>query len=463
MRIIRLIYRLVRRLIPCRVHFHGCSPEIPGRTTGCFPVGERNPNRGPRTAQLAGCRPFGSGVIPFPRRLQGSVLPTVIVVSVLMLTGMLGLYALWEHETLLFARSCRLRQARADVESAYALYCRHPDCEELLRPEGYLLYDSLPLSRVLVKVRPWGLYDAVEVLTSDSLLRVCRLLGCRPDAGNTLCYTDSRSAVTLAGQTQLRGTLRLPQNGIIYGRVGSDFFRGAEIPRTAIRRSESSLPGPVADAESRIETLFADVPQTYDDLLPDSLLCSFLRDSALFRLGDAQIGECTLWGRIVLYGDELRIDSTCRIGHLLICARKITVGRGARITAQLFARDTVVIEPRAVLEYPSGIYAGEYAELGDRAEVNGYAIIRDTVRRKKVTASYRQSRTAGLRGLLWVDGVAQVQGIVSGCAVLQQAVYFSPQGYYKDMLYDVTLLENPVTAQPLWLASERRKEAACVE
>lgn len=58
--------------------------------------------------------------------------------------------------------------------------------------------------------------------------------------------------------------------------------------------------------------------------------------------------------------------------------------------------------------------------------------------------------------------MAQVQGVVSGCAVLQQAVYFSPQGYYKDMLYDVTLLENPVTAQPLWLPAVRRKEAACV-
>lgn len=395
--------------------------------------------------------------------LRGSVLPTAVVVSVLMLTGMLGLYALWEHETLLFARSCRLRQARADVESAYALYCLHPGAEEPVHPGGYRLYDSLPLSRVLVKVRPWGLYDAVTVVTSDSLLRICRLLGARPDAGNTLCYADSRSAVTLAGKTELSGLLSLPQNGLIYGRVGADFFRGREIPRTAIRRSEGAIPAPDKEAEARIGALFADAPQTPDDVLPDSLLCSFLRDSSVFRLGNAEIGGCALRGRIVLYGDELRIDSTCRIGHLLICARKITVGRGARITAQLFARDTVVVEPRAVLEYPSGIYAGQYAEIGGRAEVNGYAIVRDTVRRKKVTASYRQSRTARLRGLLWVDGVAQVQGVVSGCAVLRQAVYFSPQGYYKDMLYDVALLENPVTARPLWLASERRKEAACVE
>ena len=147
----------------------------------------------------------------------------------------------------------------------------------------------------------------------------------------------------------------------------------------------------------------------------------------------------------MLAADELRIDSACRLENVLVCARKVTVGSGARIAAQLFARDTVVVEPCAVLEYPSGICAGRYAELGDRATADGYVIVRDTVRHKKMAASYRQSRTA---------------------RVLRQVVYFSPQGYYKDMLYDLTLLENPATAQPLWYGGAeavRRKEAVCVE
>ncbi len=394
--------------------------------------------------------------------LRGNVLPTVVVVSVLLLTALLGLVMLWEQESLLFARSLRLRQARADVESAYALYHLHPGLEALTASEGCLLYDSLPRSRVFMQAEPWGLYEAVRVLTADSLLRVCRLFGAEPDTGNTLFYADRRSAVALAGQTVLQGALRMPQNGIVYGRVGSDFYRGLQIPRTAIMRADARLPQPGPETARRIARLFSvpDAPAA----LPDSLSVFFRQDSAaVFRLGNAEIGDCSLRGRIVLYGDELRIDSTCRMEHLLVVARKITVGSGARIAAQLFARDTVLVEARAVLEYPSGIYAGMYAEIGDRTSVNGYAIVRDTVVRKKVSANYRQSRTARLRGLLWVDGVAQMQGVVSGCAVLRQAVYFSPQGYYKDMLYDVTLLENPVTAQPLWLPVVRRKEAACAD
>ena len=59
------------------------------------------------------------------RRIRGGVLPTVVVVSVVILIGMLGLLTLWEPENLLFARSGRLRQARADAESAYTLYRLH--------------------------------------------------------------------------------------------------------------------------------------------------------------------------------------------------------------------------------------------------------------------------------------------------------------------------------------------------
>lgn len=388
----------------------------------------------------------------------------MIAVSVLILTGMLGLLALWEQESLLFARSCRLRQARADVESAYTLYRLHPTFDGLLDVPGFLLRDSLPQSRVRITVTPWGLYEAVRVTTGDSLMRVCRLLGAEPDTVATLFYADDRSAVTLAGRTILKGRLNLPQNGLIYGRVGADFYSGPEIPQTAIRRSEKVLPPVDPAIAEQVAALFEEsgiIPQSD---IPDSLYRSF-RDSGIrLRVGNAEIGSLTLRGNIILYADELRIGSSCCLEHLLICARKVTVAEGTRISAQIFARDTVIVEPEVRLEYPSGIYAQTYAQIGDKSEVNGYVIVRDTVSRKKPTPNYRQSRTARVRGLVWVDGTAQVQGIVCGQMYLRQAVYFSPQGYYKDLIYDATLLANPHTAHPLWLAdTERRKEAVCAD
>lgn len=394
--------------------------------------------------------------------LRGSVLPVVIVVSLLMLIGLGGLMSLWEQRTQLAVRSDRLRRARADTESAYALFCRYPQIVDTLREGKLLLYDSLPGSCVGVAVRPWGLYETVEVSTADSVMHTCRLSGLAPEPTQTFYYVDNRAALTLAGHTVLNGRLLLPQNGIIYGRVNSDFYSGEELPHSALLRSAAALPGVSSAAESCIRDLFAAANGVYP-LPADSLVRSFVRDSvAVYSVGNAELANCRLRGHIVVYADELHIDASCCLEHLLFCARKVTVGAGARLKAQIFARDTVIVESQAVLEYPSGIYAGTYAELGEECEVDGYVIVRDTIRGRKMTAGYRQARTARLRGLLWVEGVAQVQGIVAGRAVLRQAVYFSPQGYYKDMLYDATMLENPLTALPLWEQGTdmRRKEAA---
>ena len=401
------------------------------------------------------------------RRIRGGVLPTVVVVSVVILIGMLGLLTLWEQENLLFARSGRLRQARADAESAYTLYRLH--AWELVRGDSlaYVLYDSLPKSRIHLTVYPWGLYDAVRVVTDDSVVSVCRIYGAEPEEGQTLYYPGRRAPLSVAGNTLLRGNLFLPENGVMYARVGSDYYCGPDILPSRIRRAATVLPRPDSSAVCRVETLFARAGETGAVLPPDSLRCSFLHDTtAVLRVGDAELHGYTLRGNILLLADELRIDSLCRLENVLICARKITVGRGARIAAQLFARETVVVEPGVVMEYPSGLYAGEYAELGEGATLDGYVIVRDTARRTWVTANYRQSRTARLRGMLYVDGVAQVQGVLCGRALLRRAVYFSPEGYYEDMVYDLTLLENPLTGHPRWLAAdkrERRKEVVCVD
>lgn len=183
--------------------------------------------------------------------LEGAVLPTVVVAALVMLTATLGLLALWEQETLLFTRTQRLRQARVDVESAALLHRLHPDERALTAAGGYLLYDSLPQSRIFVRREPWGLYELLHITTADSLVASSRIVGAEPDPARTLFYADDRTAVTLAGDTRLHGTLRLPQNGLTYGRVGAEFYRGEEVPRTAIRSSAAMLPAPSAAVAAR--------------------------------------------------------------------------------------------------------------------------------------------------------------------------------------------------------------------
>lgn len=400
---------------------------------------------------------------------KGSVLPTVIVVSLVIFISLLGLLMLWGQEMLLFTRTQRLQQARADVESAATIRRMYPTNRLLLAADGYQLYDSVPQSRVFVRCEPWGLYELQHIASSDTLVRTCHIVGGEFDPDRTLFYADNRTPVTLAGTTRLQGNLYLPERGVMYGRVGADFYCGEPVPRTVMHCANRRLPDPDPLTVCRIDSLMNTVAFTSiaREPIPDSLEVSFIHDSTrILPSATPYLAGCVLRGRIVVQCDSLYIDSTSRLCHPLVVAHKIIVGPGTHLSAQLFARDTVVVGPRAVLEYPSGIYAGSYVELGEHAEVNGYVVVRDTVLRKRLLPAYSQARTARLRGGLYVEGAAQLQGIISGKVFVEQAAYFSAEGYYQDMIYDFTLLQNPVTALPLWLAGSdtlHRKEAVCVD
>lgn len=395
----------------------------------------------------------------------GSALPTVIIVSVIILTLLSGLMFLWEQDTLHCVRMQRLRQAQANVESAYALYRYYSD--QLLLSKKILLYDTLPQSQIYIDRKYWGLYEAVYVASADSLVTSCRLWGAEPNGENTLSLMENNSALTLAGNTVLQGRLHIPKKGLVYGRLGAKFYHGRKISDKAILDPIISFPTPTLETKIRIDKLWKGATIDYPTNIPDSLTVSFLSNQKInYRINDTVLRDKTIVGHIVMFADELRIDSTCRWNHPLMVARKITIGDGAHLTGQFFARDTIIVGRRAKLEYPSGLWSNRYIELNDYSVVNGFVIVHDTTVRHIPKPCFMQANTARLRGLLLVDGFAQVQGIIAGGAILKQLVYCSNEGFYKNMLYDCTLLENSVTSHPIGyngVGTGRKKEIVCLE
>ena len=114
--------------------------------------------------------------------------------------------------------------------------------------------------------------------------------------------------------------------------------------------------------------------------MTDSLEVSFgeteprLLDAACLS-GSARIG-----GMTVLLGEEVTIDSTCRLRDVLVVGRTIRVGDGFRGRAQLLASDTVLIGQHVTLDGPSGVFVARenpdrYIEIGPYSRIEGYAIV----------------------------------------------------------------------------------------
>lgn len=349
-----------------------------------------------------------------PRHIKAVVLPTVLVAATLMALTVIAVLSLWEADFLYFSRQRHNEMMRAHIESGFTLYAHHPaELMARLDPDSTMvLYDSLTSSRIKISRRPHGLYEAVTVEAGG--LVGTKMFGKTP-CDTVLIYPDRGSSVTLAGKTNIKSHVLIPSIGVVYGQMGADFFRGEELAQAMMHPSRDSLPTPHTEAKR----------------LVDSLLSVDCQD--------------------VLLSESVTPDT-------IIIARKARIISGFRGSLQVFARDSIVVEDSVTLDFPSGLFSQTHVSIGDNSVINGYVIV--TPSESIVTKSaYKQSKTACVRGLIHIGGAAQIQGIISGTAMIERAVYYSSRGYYDNMIYDATLLPNRAMAWPMWFDNERRKEA----
>jgi hypothetical protein len=401
------------------------------------------------------------------KKITGAVLPTVIVVSILLLLTVLTVASLWESDFLFFSRQRYEAIQRANIESGFTLYSEYPETvmQSLDEDGSMLLYDSLPHSRIKIERTPWGLYEVVTIHGQNNSVRSSKILGKRAAYVDdiTFFYRNDNAALTLTGKTHLKGRVYAPRSGIIYGQMGSIFFEGEKTGVAMIKESDKELPKPQQEAVAAVEELRNLIGIEYPHLSEDSLRYSFVEKTADIFLAEGKLEYLDLSGKLILTGREIEIAHPCRFNNIIVVGENIRIKEGFAGSLQAFATDSIHIESNVRLNYPSGLYSEKYIDIGDNSEVNGYVIVNLNGELDVRNVNYKQSRLATVRGLLYVCGIAQLQGIVSGSAFLDKAVYFSSRGYYENMIYDATVLENTEMAAPLWLSGPpERKEVKWV-
>ncbi|MDR2064261.1 MAG: hypothetical protein LBP85_00920 [Prevotellaceae bacterium] len=393
--------------------------------------------------------------------LKADSLPLAIVVSTVMLLMVLGVLLLWEIDFLHFSQQNFIKQQQADIKSTFTFYSKYPSIIEENQDSAFVqLYDSIESSQMLVEREQWGLYELVSVSSANRKAHQTCIIGLDSAYADDVnfYYQENKSALTLAGKTNLNGRVSLPAKGIIYGQIKSIFFSGKKIENSKISVSKE-LPNATNDFQKYIDNLFS--LQNVDEAVvgDSSIYADFYNNSIKYL--SAQSNKTALYllkGKIILTGDEITVSSDSKLNDIIVVANKININRNFEGSLQIFSRDTVIIEENVKMNYPSGVFSRKYIKIGDNAQINGYVIVDNPDKIDTRKANYIQSRLAKVRGLLYIRGAAQIQGIVSGKAYVSRSVFYSPQGYYNDMLYDTTILENSETAYPFWLGGSQKRK-----
>ncbi|MDR1347620.1 MAG: hypothetical protein LBJ63_04200 [Prevotellaceae bacterium] len=393
--------------------------------------------------------------------LKANTLPLAMIISTVMLLVVMGILVLWEIDFLHFSRQNFMKQQQADIKSAITYYANYPSIiEENLDSSFVLLYDSVASSQMLIERERWGLYELVSASSANRKAHQTCIAGLDSVSSDNTAfyYQENKSTLTVTGRTDFEGQISLPAKGIIYGQINSIFFNGKKIENSRIKISRE-LPGAENNIKGYIDSLL--VLQTVGETVSSdsSMHVDFYNsDIKYLSVNSSETASFSLKGKIILTGNEITVSSDSRLTDIIIVADKVTVSSNFEGSLQIFSRDTVIAGENVKMNYPSGIFSKKYIKIGNGTQINGYVVVDSDDKIDTRRANYIQSRTAKVRGLLYVRGASQLQGTVSGNAYLARAVFYSPRGYYNDMIYDATVLENREMAYPFWFNNSQKRQ-----
>ncbi len=349
----------------------------------------------------------------FSSRLKGSALLISIVLSSMFMVVILVLTSLFDRQNFLMSRYDDMRQAQAAVTATMLMYCKDSMLfSENTDTTSFVPFDDINLRTFLERKR-YGLYEKLTVTAHVSpacIYSVSYLLGNSVipyDAG--LYVPDNDMFLSIAGDCFFDNPIYIPDKGF---RKTGDYV----LTTQAIHNSDSSIPE--TDIVSCSEIFPADFP-----------------DSAVLTIRDS-------------------------VPDKIVCADYICVDSSFDNSVQLFAKDSILVRKGAQMNYPSGLcVCSEEGRivLEDSSSVNGYVFLISSEKHfdiKKqggdiLTPDFVMGKGAVIRGLLYVDGTAFLNSMISGGVYISCPMSKTRNGYSLMSLSSIIQTKNPAMAYPV--------------
>ena len=153
---------------------------------------------------------------------------------------------------------------------------------------------------------------------------------------------------------------------------------------------------------------------------------------------------------------DVTLTSNDTVPDNIITGRVIRVDSSFYNSVQIFATDSIIVSSGAILKYPSGIFLNSsegHILIDNNAVVEGYAIVKDMSNTSKSEADknicFHLSPEGRIRGFVYVDGTAQLNGHITGSVYVRVPVEQTDKGISRMTLFNLIQTKSIGYAYPL--------------
>lgn len=305
----------------------------------------------------------------------------------------------------------------------------------------------------------WGVYEGITATLRKPHIEISKsvLFGFTDASKLVLYMADRNSAISIAGNTEIKGDIMHPRGGLKRVNIEGKTFRNTNFPIGQKIIASKILPLPQEDLISSLQSLLTHYPIVDStlqiDFLPSAYKRNFNEGTALLRIEKNTIIEnIQLDGRIIIYAPNctITVASNAILNNVIICAKNILIKSEFSGCIQAVASEEIEIEPSVQLKFPSAVIVQQLPKhksqssiiIGESSRVEGnVAILPHSINGYGKGIIFIEKH-AVVKGHLYSCDNVSLRGIVYGAAWCRGFYLKTPSSVYLDHLLDATLIRD---------------------
>lgn len=295
--------------------------------------------------------------------------------------------------------------------------------------------------------RKWGMFEQIiaKATTKNDTIINGGFYGSLFNNQKCLFLRENNSALSITGNTIIKGDVFLPKKGIKQAFVEGKNFSGEKMIYGNTETSNNNLPKLSEEHLKRIqENLKGNFNSLKSNLniplVNDSVFNSFFNETLIFENKKIFLANSTYSGNIIFYShNEILIDSSCHLDNVILFGKKITIQNGVKGNFQTFASDSLIVEKNVSLSYPSTL--GVVNSLSSYISIDSNVVVEGSVIHKSENNKSNTiiSKYAKVKGIVYNDNLLTLNGTVKGKVIANKFYLKTASTRYTNLLMDATI------------------------
>ncbi|WP_238160819.1 hypothetical protein [Flavobacterium cupreum] len=333
--------------------------------------------------------------------------------------------------------------------------------------------DTIPLDfikkenqTVKIHLSQWGIFEkgiSTSQFRKKKFTKTAIIGGLiNSEESATLFLQESYNALTVVGNTAIRGIAYLPVQGVNSGYIGGHSYYGSHLIYGSIKKSTKELPQPRKQLLESVEyNLNQYKPLTEDDYISleksSKIINSFLlKTKAIYSQDPIILENKTITGNIIIKSETLiKIKRISQLKDVILIAPVIEIEDETIGTFQAIASKRITVGKTCKLSYPSALVLFQDNKNNpDEVSTNPMdnKIFIDTKSVVKGSICYFQTKTkpdfqtqivlekeAIIKGQVYCNGNLEVKGTVSGSVITKQFLANESGSIFVNHIYNGTI------------------------